>query len=109
MDYCPHCGELIDSSAQFCTNCGSDDETGWNSDIDYYSVDLPEDDLIHEETEVEPPPARGVHWPGVVLILLAVSCFLWAGFSAYAWGALLPLIFLGLCSLICAGGTERSA
>lgn len=40
---CPHCGELVEEDAVACPHCGSDSETGWNPDVDYYSVELPEE------------------------------------------------------------------
>jgi hypothetical protein len=42
---CPHCGEPLEEGADSCPRCGSDDETGWNPDSDYYGVELPEDDV----------------------------------------------------------------
>ena len=43
MFVCPHCGEEIeDDNAKSCPYCGSDDETGWREDVDYYAVDIPD-------------------------------------------------------------------
>ncbi len=42
MNVCPHCGNELPSNASCCRACGSDAETGWNPDIDYHSVELPE-------------------------------------------------------------------
>ncbi len=97
MEWCPHCGEPIDGAASSCPHCGSDDETGWNPESDYYSLELPEDDL-HDES-FEPSRARAVSWPwpGTVLVALAVGGFFWAGFAAYGWAVLAPIAFLGLC------------
>lgn len=39
---CPHCGEPLPENATFCRYCGSDAETGWDEDVDYHSVELPE-------------------------------------------------------------------
>ncbi|MEM7504725.1 MAG: zinc ribbon domain-containing protein [Pseudomonadota bacterium] len=51
MFYCPHCGEqVVDDDASICPHCGSDDETGWRGDIDYYSTEIPE----WESDEVPP-------------------------------------------------------
>ena len=51
---CPHCGELIEENASFCRHCGSDEETGWNPDADYLSLELPEED--DDEPDPEPHP-----------------------------------------------------
>ena len=44
MFICPICGEPVDDDARACPHCGSDDETGWNPDADYLSVELPEEE-----------------------------------------------------------------
>ena len=43
MEVCPHCGEELKPGALSCRSCGSDAATGWKEDLDYYSVELPED------------------------------------------------------------------
>lgn len=44
MFHCPHCGEPVaDDNAQMCPHCGSDDETGWRGDVDYHSLEIPEE------------------------------------------------------------------
>ena len=43
---CPHCGAEVDLDATVCTECGSDDETGWSKDTVYdglYLADNEED------------------------------------------------------------------
>jgi hypothetical protein len=41
---CPHCGALVPVGAVACRECGSDADTGWQSDeeVDYQSLDLPQ-------------------------------------------------------------------
>jgi hypothetical protein len=43
---CPHCGSPVESSSICCKACGSDVETGWGdpAEIDYQSIELPEQD-----------------------------------------------------------------
>ncbi len=59
-DYCPHCGASLPPRAVACRECGSDFETGWSDEIDYYSVELPEDELK--------PAERGPFFKIVALI-----------------------------------------
>jgi hypothetical protein len=54
MFECPHCGEPLPDNARACPYCGSDDETGWNPDREYLSVELPERD-----DEAAAPPRPG--------------------------------------------------
>ncbi len=49
---CPHCGEPVPDGARSCPHCGSDDETGWNPDAEYLSVDLPDDQAPQRRTGV---------------------------------------------------------
>ena len=100
MSECPHCGEPLDDDAEICRHCGSDAETGWNPDTDYYSVDLPEEDYDRPEPpEGQPARARG-SWVGPTLVFLALVGFLGAGYLTYSWGVVLPLLFLLLCGAL---------
>ncbi len=86
---CAHCGEMIPEDATFCKHCGSDHETGWNPDVDYYSVDLPEQ---HGDEAREPSPvAKGARLVlvAVLVIILSVACVAdIGGVSRYAVGVL---------------------
>ena len=63
-------------------NCGSDFETGWLPDAEYYSLDLPDDDEDNfDETAEVPPPASGVSYDDIVglgAVVLSAVLFLWA-------------------------------
>lgn len=102
MYECPHCGEPLDEDAEFCHQCGSDVETGWNPDIDYHAVELPEDDLADDEV---PAPGEAAQPRGRIpvdygLLVAAVIVFIGASFVAYGWAAVLPLFFLAACAVI---------
>ena len=82
MFICPHCGEPIPDDAQVCPFCGSDDETGWNPDAEYLSVELPEE----EEGNEGQPSGEGLSTPfAVFLIFTALLGFVaLLGFRAVA-------------------------
>ena len=88
---CPHCGALVPSHRSCCANCGSDLETGWmdSEQIDYNSLDLPEDDL--------PPRSdndRGKAMSRSVAILLAL--FIAAPLSFYLFDNTLQVLAVWL-------------
>lgn len=92
---CPHCGEPISERATSCRHCGSDAETGWHEDVDYYSVDLPEDD--------EPASSSGAG-PGKSIIawvcVFGVMLFVFRGNWRIAVVIAIGLgVFLGLRAL----------
>jgi hypothetical protein len=95
MFECPNCGEPLEDGAESCPHCGSDEETGWNPDVDYYAVELPEDE--EEETPPRGGEQPGGRLAGYILLALAGAAFLAAGWLAYGWGALLALAFLAAC------------
>ena len=82
---CPHCGADVAVGARVCRECGSDADTGWQSEeqIDYAQVDLPDgyrDDGLGDEL----PPVRTKRWVALVaggmallLILLWLRVWLW--------------------------------
>ena len=39
---CPICGTDLPMNAKVCTECGSDENTGWSEDIMYDGLDLPD-------------------------------------------------------------------
>ena len=87
MEECPHCGEPLEDSAESCPHCGSDFETGWKSDLDYYSVELPEDDpMLPQEF---PPREAEIPWETLVnlaLVLASLVAFIWIAIVAYKSG-----------------------
>ena len=119
MDYCPHCGEPITDDAPSCPHCGSDNETGWNPEAEYLSVDLPDDEdddaLLRSHT---PPPgssrltARGISGAGAlvggsVVLILAFGLLIAAGFQHYGWGIFAVAVVLLAC-LTCSGRAGRN-
>tara|TARA_R110002049_G_scaffold4601_5_gene32144 strand:+ start:211626 stop:211892 length:267 start_codon:yes stop_codon:yes gene_type:complete len=44
---CRHCGEVIESRANFCRHCGSSEQDGWRDD-DYDEL-LADDDFDYDE------------------------------------------------------------
>jgi hypothetical protein len=101
MDLCPHCGEPIEEDAPSCPHCGSDNETGWNPEAEYLSLDLPDDDdeddgaapLSYRDSA--PLGARltarkisgaGPYIGGGVVLTLAFGLLIAAGLPHYQWG-----------------------
>ena len=80
MEFCPHCGESVDERAESCPNCGSDFETGWLPDAEYYSLELPDDDDPFDEPEETPEPGKSLGYEdiaGIVGVILSAVLFLW--------------------------------
>ncbi len=78
MDRCPHCGKTLRPEAESCPYCGSDFETGWNPDADYYNLDLPTDEEEFPPRE-QAPSTSGVLWNtigGLCTVALAGAFFL---------------------------------
>ena len=65
---CPNCGEPVADNAVACRECGSDADTGWREDPDYYSIELPEDS----------PPRSGPPWT-VTLTIVLLLCLALGG------------------------------
>lgn len=86
---CPHCGTNVDIDATVCSECGSDDETGWSGDTAYDGLYLYDDDVNTER-------ARGSsRW--VKITVLAILALILSAFVATTipWGIyLIPLILL---------------
>ncbi len=87
---CPHCGEIIPDHARACRYCGSDAETGWADidEIDYASVDIPEDD----EPKSEPSFGVLVALIAIVVVFvfphplkLPLAAMLISGFVVFWW------------------------
>lgn len=108
MFHCPHCGEPLDDDARSCPHCGSDEETGWNPDVDYYSVELPEDGAEDGESVAGRRRARPAGNAGPILLATSLVVFLAAGAVSRSWNVLLPFFFLTTCALVYALGTRRA-
>ena len=72
---CPHCGADVFVGAKVCKECGSDADTGWQSeeDILYESLDLPtgySDDPDHPGQVVS---SRTPAWIIVTALVVAVA------------------------------------
>lgn len=81
---CPHCGEAVRQGAKVCRACGSDADTGWQSEeeIDYQSLDLPQgwsEDPEHPAA----PRARKRGWLVPVTAVLLAALLLWL--AAFRW------------------------
>ncbi|MBI4583555.1 MAG: zinc ribbon domain-containing protein [Planctomycetes bacterium] len=107
---CPNCGEPIDEEAVFCPHCGSDAETGWKPDADYYGLELPEDDEIELDRTLPPTEdwkyrARFMFSPA--LIVLCFILFVSVGYNYYGRGVLVPSIYLMIMTLLGLRGLHK--
>lgn len=81
-ELCPNCGESLPRNAKFCRECGSDAKTGWRSseDIEYDSIELPEQGDYEEFLQREGLQTRGVQkgrrWIFLVALILILALFL---------------------------------
>ena len=104
MEPCPHCGELIAEDATRCQHCGSDEETGWNRDIEYHSIELPEpyDAVDQSETPDYPPMSMQKKRLILSLIAIGVGCLALFGGPLDSANTLfgIALITLGLVGLV---------
>jgi predicted RNA-binding Zn-ribbon protein involved in translation (DUF1610 family) len=76
MFECPNCGAAVRMGAAVCRECGSDANTGWQSDeeVDYQSLDLPEGYGNKDGGRVPDPPKSKAF---VLLVLVTVAVFAW--------------------------------
>lgn len=78
---CPHCGEPVKVGALACRECGSDVQTGWQSEeeIDYQSLDLPEG-YSHDADHPGAAGRSGGPSTGVIVVglVVAAAMALWA-------------------------------
>ena len=86
-EICPNCGALVPDDAASCSECGADENTGWNHRATAQRLDLPDDEFDYDEfiqnefQEERPNPFKveGVSWfmwaAGLVLAFLFLSRF----------------------------------
>jgi hypothetical protein len=104
MFYCPNCHESIaDDNAQSCPHCGSDAETGWKPDVDYHSLELPEDEDFDLESSVyrNGGSDRLRALAGPVLMGVSLALFVVVGYQHYRLGVVLPAVFLAAMAVVC--------
>lgn len=104
MFFCPNCYEEIDNhEAQVCPHCGSDAETGWKSDADYHSIELPEDEPFDLETPVyrEDHTLRLTGLIGPALVAFTLVLFVIVGYQGYRLGIVIPTLFLTVAAFVC--------
>ena len=109
MNDCPHCGEAVPEKAAACPHCGSDFETGWNPEADYYSLELPEDDdegFYSENPNFSPPPRVETLLP-IAGIVLTAGLFLWLGRRYEGPGHIFAFLLLTLCCWLFFRGLGR--
>tara|TARA_Y100000588_G_scaffold114156_1_gene125294 strand:+ start:2631 stop:2915 length:285 start_codon:yes stop_codon:yes gene_type:complete len=70
---CPNCGAEVENNALSCSECGSDERTGWSDDTIYDGLDLP-DDAFDENSSSEgfKPRRNDLLLAGVALIVLVL-------------------------------------
>jgi ribosomal protein L32 len=93
MVACPHCGEMIKSTARACPHCGSDERTGWSEETYLDGVDLPDDvdyDLLAgEEFGVKKQGKQSAPW--------------WRSWKALAAAGVLAAFALAYLKMLTAG------
>ena len=67
--FCPNCGAAVPSGARTCSECGADEETGWNEDAHAQGLGIPDEDFDYDEfverefgEEKPSVKAQGLHW-----------------------------------------------
>ena len=75
---CPNCGAEVDENAAACSECGSDERTGWSEDTLYDGLDLPDEafDESHRDSIGKQSRKDVLLWGiGLVLLLIFVLRF----------------------------------
>ncbi len=71
---CPNCGSEVPIKALACSECGSDEKTGWSEDTMYDGMDLPAFETLDKE------PSTSLFQNKYFLYIIAVItvlAFLW--------------------------------
>ncbi len=85
-EVCPQCGALVPPKARSCTECGSDERTGWSDRAQAQRLGLPDDEFSYDEfvkEEFGEPHAnrkkrRGIHWLWWLVGVGLVAAFAWS-------------------------------
>ena len=75
MFICPNCGEVVPDGASVCPHCGSDEETGWNPDAEYNSIELPEEEDNEDHGGERPGPSSAFTVFLIILGLLGLIAY----------------------------------
>lgn len=67
---CPNCGAELKPKAPACTECGSDENTGWSDDTLYDGLDLPDFDDPQE------PHSKSIFQNKTFLCAVAIICLI---------------------------------
>ena len=89
---CPHCGHPLSPRAVACRECGSDIETGWSEEIDYYSVELPEEEISSSDNERVRKQTIAI----LLVVLLVSSSGVLLFFGVKNVGVIILILGLGL-------------
>lgn len=76
---CPHCGATVHVNATFCSECGSDDQTGWSEDAGSSPFDLGTDfdydEFIEREfSDATPVTTRDSAKRIAVSLIVVLTC-----------------------------------
>jgi hypothetical protein len=89
---CPVCGTEVDVNAVVCSECGSDDETGWSEDTAYDGLFLYDDDEDSLSPRRSSKSRPWIKYLIPVVIFITLAAFL---ATAVPWGIyLIPVILL---------------
>ena len=78
-DVCPNCGAEVPRNAKACSECGSDEQTGWSKTAYASGLNLPDeeefdhDEFMKREFGSELVKPQGIAWFWWVVGLLVVA------------------------------------
>lgn len=81
-EICPQCGAVVPPRAKACSQCGSDDSTGWSDAAKLDQLGIPAEEFDHEAFVTEEfgdgrPKTGKNQWIWWVTALALVLIFLW--------------------------------